>query len=195
MFKNGLNVVSMPTPIISSNSNPLNDEPLKIGYHSVLNLPEGSTAQFLELNGNSLVILQNSIKDMEAKMFVIGSKLLEPDKKVGESAEAIRLNQISEIGILNGVIDSLNNGFKILNDWYGHVFEVLGDVKLNKNFIQKDLTKDILNVSSQLYAQGILSKEMILRELQRNELFLSPDDDIDEIISSHTFIDSRGLTE
>ena len=79
--------------------------------------------------------------------------------------------------------------------WYGHAFEVLEDVKLNKNFIQRDLTKDILNVSSQLYAQGILSKEMILKELQRNELFLSPDDDIDEIISSHTFIDSRGLTE
>ena len=53
MFKNGLNVVSMPTPIITASSNILNNEPLKLGYHSVLNLPEGATATFMELNGNS----------------------------------------------------------------------------------------------------------------------------------------------
>lgn len=179
MFKNGLNVVSMPTPIITASSNILNNEPLKIGYHSVLNLPEGATATFMELNGNSLMILQNAIKDLESKMLLIGTKMLEPNKNVGESAEAIRLNQVTEIGILNGIADSLMDGFNLLAEYYSKFFEKLEPITINKNFLQQKVGVEILALGIQLVQNGVLKKESILKELQKNSIFIDKFEDLE----------------
>lgn len=170
MFKNGLNVVSMPTPIISANNNIFNDEPLKLGYANVLTLPAGSTAQFLELNGNSLVILQNSIKDLEQKMLIMGTRILEQNKNVGESAEAIRLNQIGEIGVLNGTIDSLQDGINSVLKWFSIFYEDTGSVSINKNFLQQSITAQMIDTFVKLLEKEVVTKEELRNELVKSNL-------------------------
>lgn len=194
MFKNGLNVVSMPTPIITASSNILNNEPLKLGYHSVLNLPEGATATFMELNGNSLTILQNAIKDLESKMLLIGTKMLEPNKNVGESAEAIRLNQVTEIGILNGVADSLMDGFNLLANYYSKFFEKLEPITINKNFLQQKVGTEILALGIQLLQNGVLKKESILKELQKNSIFIDKLEDLELYLNDIITLDTKEIS-
>ena len=127
-------------------------------------------------------------------MLLIGTKMLEPNKNVGESAEAIRLNQVTEIGILNGVADSLMDGFNLLANYYSKFFEKLEPITINKNFLQQKVGTEILALGIQLLQNGVLKKESILKELQKNSIFIDKLEDLELYLNDIITLDTKEIS-
>ena len=63
----------------------------------------GATAGFLEFTGQGLTTFERAMDRDERLMAVLGSRMLEDAKRVGETATAIELRQSGEYSILGGV--------------------------------------------------------------------------------------------
>ena len=74
----------------------------------------GATASYLEFKGDGLTTFERALDRVERILAVIGSRLLESQKRVSESAEALAIRQVGESSIIAGisvpVTASLNDG-------------------------------------------------------------------------------------
>ena len=60
----------------------------------------GATANYLEFEGDGLATFERALDRCERLLAVLGSRLLEGQKQVSESAEAIALRQTGESSVL-----------------------------------------------------------------------------------------------
>ena len=68
----------------------------------------GATAGYLEFTGQGLTSFERAMDRDERLMAVLGSRLLQDQKKVGETAEAIRLRQSGEDSALSVIATSVS---------------------------------------------------------------------------------------
>src|SRR5215472_16651856 len=77
----------------------------------------GATAGFLEYTGQGLTTFERAMDRDERLMAVLGSRLLEDQKKVGETAQAIELRQSGESSVLGSLACSVSESLTQVLRW------------------------------------------------------------------------------
>lgn len=119
-YNHGMHFTALPTAWVSGF--PANTE-LKVGSRAAWvteNL--GATAGYLEFKGDGLQTLERAQDRVERLLTVLGSRLLESQKRVSESAEALSIRQSGESSILanlsRAVSSSLTDALRWVYWWH-----------------------------------------------------------------------------
>jgi hypothetical protein len=114
-YKHGMHFTALPTAWVSGFDKTSN---LRIGSSTawVAETP-GATAGFLEFHGQGLSTFERAMDRDEQLMAVLGTRMLESKKRVGETAAAIELRQSGENSILNAVALSVSASLTQVLRW------------------------------------------------------------------------------
>jgi len=114
-YKHGLHFTALPTAWVSGFDKSSN---LRIGSSTawVAETP-GATAGFLEFTGQGLTTFERAMDRDERLMAVLGTRMLESQKRVNESADAIELRQSGENSVLSAVSLSVSDSLTQVLRW------------------------------------------------------------------------------
>ena len=114
-YKHGMHFTALPTAWVSGFDK---NSSLRIGSSTawVAETP-GATAGFLEFTGQGLTTFERAMDRDEQLMAVLGTRMLESRKRVGETAAAIELRQSGENSILNTVSLSVSASLTQVLRW------------------------------------------------------------------------------
>ena len=177
-FKHGLHFTALPTAWVSGFDKSAS---LQIGSSTawVAEAP-GATAGFLEFTGQGLTTFERAMDRDERLMTVLGSRMLEDAKKVGETATAIELRQSGEYSILGGVAFSVSESLtQVLRwvYWWNSTEELPDDVKgeqvllqLNTDFSTKGLASQDVQAIVAAWQAGAISQDSMYDLFRRGEV-------------------------
>ena len=77
----------------------------------------GATASYLEFKGDGLSTFERALDRVERLLTVLGSRLLESQKRVSESAEALAIRQAGESSIIAGISASVTASLNDVLRW------------------------------------------------------------------------------
>jgi hypothetical protein len=114
-YKHGMHYTALPTAWVSGFDK---NSSLRIGSSTawVAETP-GATAGFLEFTGQGLTTFERAMDRDEQLMAVLGTRMLESRKRVGETAASIELRQSGENSILNTVSLSVSSSLTQVLRW------------------------------------------------------------------------------
>jgi hypothetical protein len=177
-YKHGLHYTALPTAWVSGFDKASN---LKIGSSTAwVTDITGAAAGFLEFRGHGLTSFERALDRDERLMAVMGSRLLEDQKKVGETAQAIELRQSGENSILSNLASSLSQSLtqilRWVHWWHGFVDfpdsvsenEVL--VTLNTDFSTKGISSDDLQAIVSAWQNGAISQDTMFELFRKGEI-------------------------
>jgi len=177
-YKHGLHFTALPTAWVSGFDKAAN---LRIGSSTawVTETP-GATAGFLEFTGQGLTTFERAMDRDERLMTILGSRMLEEQKRVGETAEAIELRQSGENSVLMtlalSVSDSVSQVLRWIYWWNSTeespetVSEDLVLLQLNTDFSAKGLSSDELTAIVAAWQAGAISRETMFDLFRRSEV-------------------------
>ena len=177
-YKHGLHFTALPTAWVSGFDKAAN---LRIGSSTawVTETP-GATAGFLEFTGQGLTTFERAMDRDERLMAILGSRMLEEQKRVGETAQAIELRQTSENSVLMtlalSVSDSVSHVLRWIYWWNSTeaspetISEDLVLLQLNTDFSAKGLASDELTAIVAAWQAGAISRETMFDLFRRGEV-------------------------
>ena len=114
-YKHGMHFTALPTAWVSGFDK---NASLRIGSSTAwVAEAAGATAGYLEFHGQGLSTFERAMDRDEQLMAVLGTRMLESRKRVGETAAAIELRQSGENSILNTVSLSVSAGLTQVLRW------------------------------------------------------------------------------
>ena len=177
-YKHGLHFTALPTAWVSG-FDKSND--LRIGSSTawVAETP-GATAGYLEFTGQGLTTFERAMDRDERLMAVLGTRMLESQKRMSESADAIELRQASENSVLSAVSQSVSDSLTQVLRWvyWWNSTEATPDVigedrvlaELNTDFGTKGLTSFELTAIVESWQAGAISRETMFDLFRRGEV-------------------------
>lgn len=177
-YRHGMHFTALPTAWVSGFEK---GSVLRIGSSTawVTEIP-GATAGFLEYKGHGLGTFERAMDRAERLMAVLGARLLETTKRVGEAAEAIELKQSGENSVLGSlaacVSVSLTQVLKWVYWWNSteatpeDVSTEQAVVELNADYSTRGLTANEIVALVQAWQTGALSRESMLDIFRRGEV-------------------------
>jgi hypothetical protein len=177
-FRHGLHFTALPTAWVSGF--PKNST-LQIGS-SVAWVTDtvGATAGFLEFTGQGLTTFERAMDRDERLMAVLGTRMLEAQKRVGETADAIELRQSGENSVLTtmsvSVGDSLTRVLRWVYWWNSteDIPDSIGknvvSIELNTDYNTKGMSSNELTAVVAAWQAGAISRETMFEILQRGEV-------------------------
>ena len=177
-YKHGLHFTALPTAWVSGFDKAAN---LRIGSSTawVTETP-GATAGFLEFTGQGLTTFERAMDRDERLMAIRGSGMLEEQKRVGETAEAIELRQSGEYSVLMtlalSVSESVSQVLRWIYWWNSTeaspetISEDLVLLQLNTDFSAKGLGSDELTAIVAAWQAGAISRETMFDLFRRGEV-------------------------
>jgi hypothetical protein len=177
-YKHGVHFTALPTAWVSGFRN---DASLRIGSSTAwVSETPGAQAGFLEFTGQGLMTFERAMDRDERLMALLGSRLLESNKKVGETAEAIELRQTGEHSILGTLALSVSESLsQVLRwaCWWNSTEETPEDIsseqvvfELNTDFSSKGLTSQELQAVVAAWQAGAISRDSMIEVFRRGEL-------------------------
>jgi len=114
-YKHGMHYTALPTAWVSGFPK---ESMLHIGSRTAWVADQaGATAGYLEFHGQGLSTFERAMDRDEQLMAVLGTRMLESRKRVGETAAAIELRQSGENSILNTVSLSVSASLTQVLRW------------------------------------------------------------------------------
>ena len=114
-YKHGVHFTALPTAWVSGLDKASS---LRIGSSTAwVTETSGATAGFLEFTGQGLETFERAMDRDERLLAVLGSRLLEAQRKVGETATAIELRQSGENSILGNVAVNVSASLTQILRW------------------------------------------------------------------------------
>lgn len=114
-YKHGMHFTALPTAWVSGFDK---NETLKIGSSTTWTTDTpGASAGFLEYTGQGLTTIERALDRDERMMAVLGARLLERQKKVGETAQSIELRQGGESSIAGSIAGSVSASMTQILRW------------------------------------------------------------------------------
>jgi hypothetical protein len=177
-FKHGLHFTALPTAWVSGFDKA---SELRIGSSTawVAEMP-GATAGFLEFTGQGLTTFERAMDRDERLMAVLGTRLLEAQKRVGETAQAIEMRQSGENSILGTIAMSASESLtQILRwaYWWNSTEETPEGVEpsqvsleLNMDFSTKGMSSQELESVVAAWQAGAISRETMLELFRKGEV-------------------------
>jgi hypothetical protein len=177
-YKHGMHFTALPTAWVSG-FDP--NSVLKIGSSVAWTTGTvGATAGFLEYTGQGLTTFERAMDRDERQMAILGARLLETQKRVGETAEAIELRQSGENSVLGNLAQSVGASLtQVLRwaYWWNSTEEWPDDIgrdqvamELNTDFSTKGLSAQEVTAVVQAWQSGALSRESMMELFRRGEV-------------------------
>ncbi len=187
-YKHGLHFTALPTAWVSGFDKSAS---LRIGSSTawVAETP-GATAGFLEFTGQGLTTFERAMDRDERLMAVLGTRMLEGQKRVGETAEAIELRQSGEDSVLNAVSLSVSESITRVLRWVywwnsteatpDDVSEELVLAKVNTDFSVRGMSSEEITAVVSAWQAGAISQETMFELFRRGEVIPPGRTDEDE---------------
>jgi len=177
-YKHGLHFTALPTAWVSGFDK---SATLRIGSSTAwVSETPGATAGFLEFSGQGLTTFERAMDRDERLMAVLGSRLLEDQKKVGETAEAIQLRQSGENSALSAIATSVSESLTQVVRWIfwwnstEEIPEAISGadvlVQLNTDFSLKGMSSQELQAIVAAWQSGAISRDTMFELFRRGEI-------------------------
>jgi hypothetical protein len=177
-YRHGIHYTALPTAWVAGFDK---EAVLRIGSGTAwVTEQTGAAAGYLEFTGQGLETFERALDRDERIMAVLGSRMLEQTKKVAESAEAIRIRQMSEGSLLAGIIISVNHSltkcFQWAAWWFGNaeapesVSPNTALATLNLDYQTAGLTSMEIIAIVQAWQTGALNREQMEGVFRQGEL-------------------------
>jgi hypothetical protein len=177
-YKHGLHFTALPTAWVSGFDKAAE---LRIGSSTAwVSDTVGAVAGFLEFKGHGLSTFENAQDRDERMMAVLGSRMLEDTKRVGETADAIELRQAGENSILMtlamSVSDSISQVLRWVYWWNSteqfpeNISEDLVLLQINTDFTPKGLTSLELTAIVGAWQAGAISQATMFDLFRKGEV-------------------------
>ncbi|MGZ4971681.1 MAG: DUF4055 domain-containing protein [Limisphaerales bacterium] len=188
-YKHGMHYTALPTAWVSGFGK---DSSLVIGSSTawVAETP-GATAGFLEFTGQGLGTFERAMDRDEKLLAVLGSRLLESQKRVGETAQAIELRQSGENSVLANIATSLSESLTQVLRWVywwnstEESPEALADnvvvISLNTDFTTAGMDSNELREIVAAWQAGAISQDTMLELFRRGEILPDGRSNEDEV--------------
>ena len=181
-YDNQLHISAVP--MLAFFGFPAAAEEVSAGPSEALSLPEGSSASYIEPNGNSFNAQRERIDKLEYQINELGLAAILGQKMSAETATSKRIDRSqgdSTMMVLSQQIqDLIDNCLK-----FHAAFEkqsVAGTSFVNRDFVDSSLEPTQVDALLKIYAQGIIDQEELLKKLIEGEV-LSDSIDIEEMLS------------
>jgi hypothetical protein len=177
-YKHGLHYTALPTAWVSGFDK---DASLKIGS-SVAWTTEttGATAGFLEYMGQGLTSFERALDHAERLMSIMGSRMLEGQKRIAETAEAIQIRESGEVSILSSVATSISESLTQAMRWvywWNSTEAVPEDVTdqqalldLNTDFRTSGMSPQEITAMVAAWQAGAISQDTMFELFRRSEI-------------------------
>ena len=177
-YKHGVHFTALPTAWVAGFDK---KEELTIGSRAAWCTESiGATAGFLEFTGQGLTTFERAMDRDERLMAALGARLIESQKRVGESAEAIALRQTGEDSILGTLSRNAGVFLTQILSWvyWWNSTEAFPDdvtseqvlVELNTDFSAVGLGSQELMAAVHAWQAGALSRESLMDLFRRGEI-------------------------
>lgn len=189
-LEHGRHFTALPTPVVTGVDQaddggiPLS---LEIGSSTAWLLPREANARMLEFNGQGLKHLENALTEKANLMANLGARMLEPDKRSSETAEALRLRQAGDFASMNTMsetVSSMLTEVVRVMAWWTNLTPKLDDetlfIQLNKDYFESRLTPAMLTSLVQAWQSGAMGFRDLYYNLVRGET-IDPERSYDEV--------------
>ena len=177
-YKHGMHFTALPTAWVSGFDK---NSTLRIGSSTAwVTETVGAVAGFLEYSGHGLTTFERAMDRDERLMAILGARLLETQKRVGETAEAIELRQSGENSVLGSLAASVGTSLTQVLQWaywWNSTEESPEDVtkdqvviELNTDFSTKGLSAQEVTALVAAWQSGALSRDSMLDLFRRGEV-------------------------
>ena len=181
-YDNQLHISAVP--MLAFFGFPAAAEEVSAGPSEALSLPEGSSASYIEPNGNSFNAQRERIDKLEYQINELGLAAILGQKMSAETATSKRIDRSqgdSTMMVLSQQIqDLIDNCLK-----FHAAFEkqsVAGTSFVNRDFVDTSLEPQQIDDLLKIYAQGIIDQEELLKKLIEGEV-LSEDINIEDMLN------------
>lgn len=204
-YKHGLHFTALPTAWVSGFHK---DAQLRIGSSTAwVTDTIGAHAGFLEFTGQGLTTFERAMDRAEKLMAILGSRLLESQKRVSESAEALSLRQAGEGSIVANISGSISKGVTQILLWVlfwhssagkdeGRGMKEIGEevvsFTLNQDFETATMTPQELTALVAAWQAGAVSTETLHNLMRRGEVLEPSRSNEEETTAIHA--EKRGFT-
>jgi hypothetical protein len=177
-YKHGLHFTALPTAWVSGFDKA---SELRIGSSTawVAETP-GATAGFLEFTGQGLTTFERAMDRDERLMAVLGSRMLEPQKRAVETAEAIELRQSGDNSVLSTIALSVSDSITQILRWVywwnstEELPDAIGDdrvlARLNTDYSARGMSSDEITAIVSAWQAGALSQASMFELFRRGEV-------------------------
>jgi len=177
-YRHGMHFTALPTAWVSGFDK---EATLRNGSSTAwVTETAGATAGFLEYTGQGLGTFERAMDRDERLMAILGARLLENQKRVGEAAEAIELKQSGENSILGALANSVGMSLTHVLRWahWWNSTEAMPDdvsneqvvIELNTDYSTRGLSAQEIAAVVQAWQNGALSRDSMLDIFRRGEV-------------------------
>jgi hypothetical protein len=177
-YKHGMHFTALPTAFVVG-FDPKAE--MRIGSNTVWATETiGATAGFLEFKGDGLGTFERALDRCERLLAVLGSRLLESQKRVSESAEALKLRQAGESSIIGGIATSVTASMNDVLRWvyWWHSTEIAHEdvtaaqirYDLNTDFESNTMTAGEIQALVSAWQNGAISRDTMLHNFRTGEI-------------------------
>ena len=177
-YKHGMHFTALPTAWVSGFDK---SATLRIGSSTAwVTETTGATAGFLEYTGQGLTTFERAMDRDERLMAVLGARLLEGQRRVGETAQAIELRQSGENSILSNLAMSASASLSQIMRWAywwnstedlpDHVTNEQVVMELNTDFAMTGMTAQELTAVVGAWQKGAISRDTMLHLFRKGEI-------------------------
>ncbi|HEV2436799.1 MAG TPA: DUF4055 domain-containing protein [Verrucomicrobiae bacterium] len=177
-YKHGMHFTALPTAWVSGFDK---SATLRIGSSTAwVTETTGATAGFLEYTGQGLTTFERAMDRDERLMAVLGARLLEGQRRVGETAQAIELRQSGENSILSNLAMSASSSLTQVMRWAywwnstedlpDHVTNEQVVMELNTDFAMTGMTAQELTAVVGAWQKGAISRDTMLHLFRKGEI-------------------------
>jgi hypothetical protein len=188
-FKHGLHFTALPTAWVSGFDKTAT---LRIGSSTAwVSETPGATAGYLEFTGQGLTTFERAMDRDERLMAVLGSRLLEDQKKVGETAQAIELRQSGENSVLSSVATSVSESLTQVLRWvyWWNSTEATPEavtsgevlIQLNTDFSTKGMDSLEIQAVVAAWQNGAISRDTMFELFRKGEILPDGRTNADEL--------------
>jgi hypothetical protein len=179
-YKHGVHFTALPTVWVAG-FDP--DSSLKIGSTTAwISSTVGASAGYLEFTGQGLQTFERAMERDERLMAILGSRLLETQKRVAETAEALQIRHAGEESILTNIATSVSESItqvlRFAHWWLPSSGNALPDevndnsvvFELNTDFGVKGLTARELQAIVAAWQAGAISQDTMFELFRKGEI-------------------------
>ena len=189
-YENQLHISAVP--MLAFYGFPAAAEEVAAGPNEALSLPEGSSASYIEPNGNSFTAQEKRIDKLEYQINELGLAAILGQKMSAETAQSKRIDRSqgdSTMMVLSQQIqDLLDNCLKFHAAYEKQ--NIAGTTFVNRDFVDTSLEPNQIDALLKIYAAGVIDQEELLKKLVEGEV-LSEDIDIEEMLDRSELGDLR----
>jgi len=175
-YRNGLHWTGVPTPVfIGTLVNPSGEpaDVVSLGSESGICIAEGGDAKMLEFVGEGIEGgLGKSLDRDEKAMAVLGARLIAPDRKQAETAEAAAIHRAGENSVLasiaNTISDQMTALLTFVAEWAGTPGACR--VELSTDYTPETIDSATLTALIDAYIKGGISRRELFDALQKGEI-------------------------